>query len=372
MINRNRRQILRALGLMSAVSVFNSSKSPLYAADGSIATAEGVFDLGDFALECGTVLPNAKLVYKTHGRLNADKDNVILYPTQIGAQHNDIEWLIGPGKSLDPERYFVVVLDQLGNGLSSSPSNSPPPFDRARFPAINIRDDVTAHHRLVTKGFGIRRIALVVGYSMGAQQAYQWAVSHPELVDRIAPICGTAKTTPHNAVFLQSLRAALTTDGSWMSGDYHDQPALGMKALARVYAAWGLSQEFYKRELWRTMGFETLEGFVAGFWEKRYGRRDANNLLSMIRTWEQNDLGATPGMNGGVAQALASVKAKATIMASATDLYFTVEDMKSEAALVPKARFQVIPSLWGHMAGAGLNAADAEFIESELRALLAR
>jgi homoserine O-acetyltransferase/O-succinyltransferase len=372
MTNQDRREILRALGIMSAVAVFNSSENRLYAADGSIATEEGVFDLGDLALECGTVLPSAKVAYKTHGRLNADKSNVILYPTQIGAQHNDIEWLIGPGKALDPERHFVIVLDQLGNGLSSSPSNSSPPFDRGRFPAINIRDDVVAQHRLVTEHFGIRHIALVVGYSMGAQQTYQWAVSHPELVERIAPFCGTAKTTPHNAVFLQSLRAALTTDAAWMGGDYHDQPVLGMRALARVYAAWGLSQEFYKQELWRAMGFETLEGFVTGFWEKRYSRRDANNLLSMIRTWELNDLGATPGMTGSAKQALASVKAKATIMASATDLYFTVDDMKSDAAQVPKAKFQVIPSLWGHMAGAGLNAADSGFIESELRSLLAR
>jgi homoserine O-acetyltransferase len=372
MTNQDRRQILRMLGVVSTVSVLSSSEKSLFAGDNFIVTEEGVYDLGEFALESGTVLPGAKVAYKTHGRLNSAKNNVILYPTQIGAQHNDIEWLIGSGKALDTTRYFIVVLDQLGNGLSSSPSNTPPPFDRARFPAINIRDDVAAQHRLVTEHFGIRHIALVVGYSMGAQQTYQWAVSHPEMVERIAPFCGTAKTTPHNAVFLQSLRAALTTDAAWMAGDYREQPVLGMKALARVYAAWGLSQEFYKQELWRSMGFDTLEAFVAGFWEKRYGRRDANNLLSMIRTWEANDVGATPGMKGGARRALASIKAKATIMASGTDLYFTVKDMKAEAALVPKASFRVIPSLWGHMAGAGLNAPDSMVIESELQELLAR
>jgi len=244
-------------------------------------------------------------------------------------------------------------------------------IDHARFPVVNIRDDVQAQHRLVTEHFGIRHVALVVGYSMGAQQAYQWAVSHPDMVERIAPFCGTARTTPHNAVFLQSLRAALTADAAWLNGDYLAQPEIGMKALARVYAAWGLSQQFYKRELWRQMGFETLDGFISGFWEKRYGRRDANNLLSMIRTWELNDVGATPGMDG-LTIALASIRAKATIIASATDLYFTVEDMRTEAAMVRNARFRVIPSLWGHMAGAGLNPADSSFIDDELRALLAR
>jgi len=293
----NRRQFLHSLAAVGAIGWCESPTGPVAAAERT-ASEEGVFDLGSFGLESGIVLPNARIAYKTHGRLNADKSNVILYPTQIGAEHGDVEWPIGPGKALDPDRYFIVVLDQLGNGLSSSPSNSPPPYDRARFPTISIRDDVAAQHRVATERFGIARIALVVGYSMGAQQAYQWAASHPTMVERIAPFCGTAKTTPHNAVFLQGLRAALTADAAWMGGDYGEQPVLGMRAFSRVYAGWGLSQPFYKRELWRQMGFDSLADFLTGFWEKRYGRRDANNLLSMIRTWELNDLGATPGPGG--------------------------------------------------------------------------
>jgi homoserine O-acetyltransferase len=336
-----------------------------------IPTEEGVFELGTFVIESGIALRNTIIVYKTHGRLNADKSNVILYPTPIGAQHSDIEWPIGPGKALDPDRYFIVVLDQLGNGLSSSPSNSPPPYDRARFPTINIRDDVAAQHRLITERFGIRRIALVIGYSMGAQQTYQWAVSYPDMVDRIAPFCGTAKTTPHNAVFLQGLRAALTADAAWMGGDYHEQPVLGLQALSRVYAGWGLSQQFYKQELWRQMGFDSLDNFLTGFWEKRYRHRDANNLLSMIRTWELNDVGAVRDIRGNLENTLRTIKAKTTIMASQTDLYFTVEDMRAEATHVGHARFRIIPSLWGHMAGAGLNSVDSKFIEDEVKALLA-
>lgn len=335
-----------------------------------MSTSEGEFDLGQLKLESGTVLPSAKIAYKTHGRLNASRDNAILYPTPIGAQHGDIEWPIGPGRMLDTERYFIIVADQLGNGLSSSPSNSPPPFDRGRFPQIAIRDDVAAQHRLVVEYFGIRRLALVVGYSMGAQQTYQWAVSHPDIVERIAPYCGTAKTTPHNVVFLQSLRAALTADADWKAGNYEDQPSKGMRAFARVYAAWGLSQPFYKQELWRKLGFDSLEGFVSGFWERRYGRRDANNLLSMVSTWERNDVGATPGINGGLAEALGRIRAKALVMTSQTDLYFTSDDMRSEAALIKGARFEVIPTLWGHMAGAGLDEVDRAFIENRVKALL--
>jgi homoserine O-acetyltransferase len=293
--DKDRRQVLRAVGAISICATFESLVNRVGAQEVKASSQEGVFDLGSFRLESGTVLRGAKIVYKTHGTLNPDKSNAILYPTQIGAQHGDVEWPIGPGNALDPNTHFIVLLDQLGNGLSSSPCNCPPPFDRGRFPAIGIRDDVAAQHRLVTERFGIRRVALVVGYSMGAQQSYQWAVSHPDMVERIAPFCGTAKTTPHNIVFLQSLRAALAADGAWSNGNDEQQPTSGMRALARVYAAWGLSQQFYRQELWRQMGFDTLEGFVMGFWEKRYGRRDANNMLSMIKTWEPNDVGATPG-----------------------------------------------------------------------------
>jgi homoserine O-acetyltransferase len=334
-------------------------------------TGEGLFDLGDMALHSGVLLRQAKLAYKTHGTLNRDKTNVILYPTQYGAQHNDIEWIIGPGRALDPTTHFIIVLDQLGNGLSSSPSNSEPPQDRMRFPTITILDDVSAQHRLVTEGFGIERIALVTGYSMGAEQTFQWAARYPSMVERIAPFCGTAKTTPHNVVFLEGVRAALTTDAAWAEGDYVEPPVRGLRALARVYAGWALSQPFYKRELYRAMDFASLDDFLTGFWERRYLRRDANNLLSMLQTWKLNDLGATPGAGGSHERGLAAITAKATVMASETDLYFTPEDIAADAAHVAGARFRVIPSVWGHMAGGGFNPADNAFIEAEIKALLA-
>jgi homoserine O-acetyltransferase len=316
-------------------------------------------------------LPNAKLGYKTQGRLNADKSNIILYPTPYPAQHGDIEWLIGPGRALDPDKYFIIVLDQPGNGLSSSPSNTPSPLDRMNFPTITIRDDVAAQHRLVSSGFGIRRVALVTGWSMGAQQTFQWAASHPDMVERIAPFCGTAKTTLHNAVFLQSVRSALPADAAWMDGNYKDELVKGVRAFSRVYAGWAFSQPFYKQGLYRQLGFTSLEDFIAGFWEKRYSRRDANNLLSMLRTWQLNDVGGTPG-GGSLEWALGAIKAKATVMAGQTNLYFTPADIEAEAAGIPGARFRVIPSLWGHRAGAGLNPTDSHFIETEIEGLLQR
>ncbi len=367
----SRRDALRVLA-GSALAVPVASSFAVAGQSQPQLPSEGVFELGDLRLESGATLPNAKIAYKTHGRLNGAKSNVILYPTSYAAQHGDIEWLIGSGKALDPEKHFIIVLDQLGNGLSSSPSNTPAPFDRMRFPAITIRDDVSAQHKLVTAGFGIQRIALVTGWSMGAQQTFQWAVSHPDMVERIAPFCGTAKTTPHNFVFLQSLRSALTTDVAWMKGDYQNQPVQGVRAFSHVYAGWAFSQPFYKQQLYRQLNFNSLEDFISGFWEQRYARRDANNLLSMVRTWQLNDVGATPGFGGSLDSALRSIKAKAVVMAGQTDLYFTAADIEAEAGQIPGARFVTIPSIWGHMAGLGLNQVDNQFIDKEIRALLAR
>jgi homoserine O-acetyltransferase len=317
------------------------------------------------------MLPKAFIGYKTHGRLNNKRDNAILYPTQFAAQHADIEWLIGPGKALDPDHYFIVVLDQLGNGISSSPSNTPTPLDRMRFPAVTIGDDVTAQHRLVTEGFRVQRVALVTGYSMGAQQAYAWAVRYPALVDRIAPFCGTARTTAHNQVFLDGVRAALTADPAWLDGNYQTPPVRGLRALARVYAGWGFSQDFYNQGLYRQLGFATVEDVITGFWEPRYMRRDANNLLSMLRTWHLNDVSLYSPFNGDLGRALGTIRAKTAVLASQTDLYFRPLDVEAEAKLIPQARFGIIPSLWGHMAGAGINPVDSAFIDAELKTLLA-
>jgi homoserine O-acetyltransferase len=336
------------------------------------ASGDELFDLGDLVLQSGATLREAKLAFKAHGRLNADKSNAIVYPTPYSAHHSDVEWPIGAGKALDPEKYFIIVPDMLGNGLSSSPSNTPPPYDRARFPHVTIHDNVVAQHRLVTERFALTRLALVLGWSMGAQQTFQWAVSHPDMVERIAPSCGTARTTPHNLVFLEGIAAALTADAAWMEGWYDRQPDKGLRAFARVYAGWGFSQPFYRRGLWREMGFSSLEDFLVGFWEKRFLRRDANNLLAMLWTWQHNDVGATPGFGGSLEKALGSIRARALVLAGETDLYFTPADIESDASHIPGAQFRVIPSVWGHQAGNGLNAVDARFVDDALKELLSQ
>ncbi len=132
-----------------------------------------LFPLGDVVLQSGVTLRGAMLAYKTYGALNAARDNTIVMPTFFGGQHMDTEAMMAPGRALDPAKFFIIVPNMLGIGLSSSPSNTPPPFDRAAFPHVTLYDNVRCQHRLVTEHLGIDRLKLVVGFSMGAQQAFQ-------------------------------------------------------------------------------------------------------------------------------------------------------------------------------------------------------
>jgi homoserine O-acetyltransferase/O-succinyltransferase len=333
-----------------------------------------VHEIPDFTLECGVTLRPARVAYQTYGTLAEDRSNAIVYPTWYSGRHWDNEWLIGEGMALDPERWFIIVPNMLGNGLSSSPSNTPPPHDRARFPRISVRDNVESQYRLVTEVFGIETLPLVLGWSMGAGQTYQWAVSHPEMVQRVLPFCGSPRTAPHNQVFLDSLRAALTAsvgfDGGWYPPD--DWPVGGLRAFARIYAGWGFSQAFYMGETWREMGYTSLEDFLVSFWEGFFlDERDANNLLTMLWTWQHGDIGATPGFDGSFEAALGSIEAKAIVMPGLKDLYFPPEDNEYEVAHMPNAELRVIPGVWGHFAGGGANPVDTAFIDQGLRDLLA-
>ncbi|TYL24967.1 alpha/beta fold hydrolase, partial [Streptococcus pyogenes] len=152
---------------------------------------------------------------KTFGKLNAKKDNVIVFPTWYSGQHVDNEWLIGKGMTLDPAKYFIIIPNMFGNGLSSSPSNTPEPYNKSRFPQVTAYDNVRAQHQLVTEKFGVKKLKLVVGWSMGALQTFHWGAMYPDMVERIAPFCGSAKCSRHNFVFLEGVKAALTADSAW-------------------------------------------------------------------------------------------------------------------------------------------------------------
>ncbi|VTZ51445.1 Hydrolase alpha/beta [Methylocella tundrae] len=332
-----------------------------------------IFELGDVVLQSKKTLRGAKLAYKTYGALNAKKDNAIVYPTWYSGQHYENEWLIGEGMALDPRKYFVIVPNMFGNGLSTSPSNAPEPYNQARFPNVTAYDNVRQQYRLVTEKFGIESLELVTGWSMGALQTYHWGALYPDMVKRILPFAGSAKCSRHNFVFLEGVKAALTADAAFQDGWYRSPPTKGLRAMARVYAGWGFSQAFYREELdIKAMGYASLEDFLVGFWEGIFLPRDANNLLTMLWTWQNGDISNNEVFNGDFPKALAAIKSKAFIMPSKTDLYFPPEDNAFEVAHMPNAELRVIDSIWGHFAGGpGTSPADVKTLDAALRELLA-
>src|SRR5699024_425229 len=330
-----------------------------------------IFELGNVTLQAGETLSNAFLAFKTYGTLNQDKSNVIVYPTAFGDTHENNEWLISEGMALDPEKYFIIVPNLLGNGVSSSPSNTPGTFDQAHFPNVTIYDNVQIQHRLLTEQFGIQKIALVVGWSMGGIQAFQWGASYPDMVERIAPFNGAAKTWPHTYVVLDGMKAALMAAIHFDSNKRNELTFEHMRAVGCVYAGWGVSQAFYREELYRELGFHSLEDFVAGVWENSFMKMEPHNVLAMLWTGQFADISANELYNGDFKKALRSIKAHACIMPGSTDLFCTSDDNEYEANHMLHADFKPIDSIWGHFAGRGLNEADNTFIDDNLKNLLA-
>lgn len=309
-----------------------------------------IFELGDVRLQSGETLRNARLAYATYGNLNSTGGNVVLLPTFYTGTHLRNEALFGTGRAVDPARHFIVSINLFGNGFSSSPSNLAPPQDGSRFPHVTLFDNVACQHRLLTEYLGVRRIALIVGWSMAGMQAYQWAAQYPEMVEAILPYCASARCSPINHAFLDGPKAALQADADWCGGEYGTPPERGLRAFARVYVAWAYSAKFFKEGLYRQMGFESLESLVRE-WEADHLRWDANDLLAKIWTWQHADISDNRIYDGNFDGALRAIRARAIVMPSSTDMYFVPDDNEAEVEGMPRAELRTFDTAWGHCVG---------------------
>jgi homoserine O-acetyltransferase len=335
-----------------------------------MATDYEIFELGRTELQSGAAIANAVLAYTVHGTLNAARDNAVVLPTYYTGVHGSNEWLFGPGRPIDPARHFIVTINMMGNGLSSSPSNTPPPCDAARFPGVTLYDNVRCQHRLLTERLGVRHIALVTGWSMAGCQTYQWAAQYPAMVKAILPFCASARTSPHNIVFLEGVKAALQADQDWKGGDYTAPPTRGLRAFARVYAGWAYSQTFFREALHRELGFETWEELLLD-WERDNLEWDANDLLAMLWSWQKGDISANALYGGDFSRALGSIRARAILVPCTQDLYFPPEDNEIEVRQMPNADLRPYDSPWGHcVASAGKVPAFARFLDGCFSELL--
>lgn len=319
-----------------------------------------LYDIGDHPLEEGGTIQNCTLAYATFGELNAAKDNAIVVPTWYSGTSKIMEQVyIGEGHALDPRTYFIIVINQIGNGLSISPHNTDGAQGGANFPHVRIGDDVRAQHKLVTEKYGLTELALVVGGSMGAQQTYEWAVRYPDMVKRAAPIAGTAQNTYHDFLFTDTLIEAITTDPGWQGGAYQDvnEVAAGLRRHARLWAVMGWSTEFFKQEEWRPLGFTSADHFMDAFMIPYFGAMDPNNLLTMAWKWQRGDVARIT--DGDLAAALGRIKAKTFVMPIDEDMFFPPRDCEAEQKMVPNSEFRVIKTIHGHL---GLFGTDPNYI----------
>lgn len=306
-----------------------------------------LFRLGDFPLDGGGMLADAVLGWRSWGQLSPGGDNAVLLPCYYTGTSDSHAPLIGRGRALDPGRWFIVATDLFGNGRSTSPSHAATPEARAAFPRVSIADNVRAQARLLDS-LGVRRLALVHGWSMGAIQSWFWAAMYPDMVAAILPACGAARCWPQNRAFLEGVRAALTADCAWQDGAYRTPPERGLRAFGRAYAGWAFSPRFFREQLYRAQGHDTLEDLLTA-WEEDHLGWDAADLVAMLDTWAGADVGS---LGAGWQEVLQGIRARAIVMPCDEDRYFTLEENAIEAALPPNAELRAIYSPYGHTAGA--------------------
>jgi homoserine O-acetyltransferase/O-succinyltransferase len=329
------------------------------------------FNLGNFELESGDQIRDLKLAYATFGTLSPDRSNAVLFPTWYSGTSKSLEQAyVGVGRALDPTKYFIILVNQIGNGLSSAPSQEPQPFNGPRFPRISIADDVRAQQKLISKKFGIESLALVLGGSMGAQQTFEWAVRFPDQVKRIAPIAGTARVTPHNKLLVQTFIDAMTSDPAFEDGWYREGAVhRGLRRHARIFAASGFTSDLLNTAAWRDIGFTSLDDFVAGFVENHFLPQDPNNLILLLQKWQGGDVSRIAG--GDLKAALARIKAKAAVIAIEEDLFFPLKDIAAEQKLIPNSTLKHVSSPWGHLSLFGADANYNAAVDQHLKDLLA-
>jgi homoserine O-acetyltransferase/O-succinyltransferase len=327
------------------------------------------YAMGDLKLESGEVIKDFAISYVTHGTLNAKKSNAILMVTALTGNHHRLDFLIGPGKALDTNTFFVIATDAIGNGLTTSPSNSKLQ-PRMQFPRFGMRDMVESQRRLLKDKLGIDHVVTVIGPSMGGMQALQWGVSHPDVMDSLVALVPLARTPAWSVLIVDASRKAIMLDPAWNSGNYTSIPANGVRLWRDVLGfAAARSPEWYREQFPRPLDvlpwLRTQEDAVLNAF-------DPNDFIYQSWASETHDVGATPGMNGDYARALASIKAKTLIMTGVKDLLNPEWEALEAARHIPDVRTVTInpDSVTGHMAAGGFRPADVEQINAEVTKFL--
>jgi homoserine O-acetyltransferase len=311
--------------------------------------------LGDFKLESGEVIHDCRIGYRTFGTLNKDKSNAILFPTWALGTTEQLASNIGTGKLVDSAQYYVIAVDALANGVSSSPSNSPLQ-PRMNFPKVTIGDMVNTQHELLTRVLHVNHVKAVVGISMGGMQTFQWIVSYPDFMDKAVPIVGSPRVTPYDMVFLRAQLRAITNDPGWNNGNYTENPA--RVAEAEFFALILTTPDDYNKHMTRERVAEELDKAKAtkGF--------DSNDKIRQLEAILALDVSASFG--GSMERAAAAVKARVFVIPAMKDRAVNPAPALEFARLL-HAKTLELDSDCGHLSpgceSEKLNPAVAEFLD---------
>ena len=342
---RERRERTAMRRLRAALGPGAPDRSPIVP---GMSFIESNLPLDDFPLARGGVLRDAQITYRVHGEIEGGE--AIMLPHMYSGSMDSMAGFLAPDGPIDADACAVITPAMLGAGASTSPTNAHPDQRGVAFPALATADDVAVQKALLDH-LGVSRLRLLVGFSMGAQQALRFAVTYHEMVQRLVLIAGPARTTAYGRIVAQSLGEAITGGPGWrVDGDALE----GRHRHARLMSILGATHEAFLPHRIAEAGVEDHEAFIREIFEADYGSQDANNLLCQIERWH----GADVADGGDLVRALARVTCRTDVIALAGDRLFPPEEVVEQARLLPDCEVHVVGSAWGHYAMGGFDAAD--------------
>jgi len=309
---------------------------------------------GGFKLESGEELASPVIAYHSYGTLNKEGNNVIWICHALTANSDVANWwtgLFGENNVFDPSKYFIVCANVLGScygstgPLSENPENGKPYFHD--FPFLSIRDLTKAHINL-RKHLEIKSIKMLVGGSLGGQQALEWAIEEPKIINRLILIATNAIHSPWGIAFNESQRMAIQTDPSFL----RQSPDAGLAGLRtarsiamlsyRTYETYQLSQEDRNRKLGEEAKAATYQRYQGDKLVKRF---NAFSYISLLNAMDSHDVGRN---RPSIEYALQQVQAPTLVLSINSDLLFPIDEQRLLAMFIPKATHKIIDSLYGH------------------------
>lgn len=322
------------------------------------------FDIPNFKFRNGTTLSHVRLAYK---QFNQSATKIALLPTCFrGRIHSTPNFSQGALRD-----YRVIVVALLGNGESSSPSNT-----LGFPPTITYQDCIHAQHYLLTQGLGIKSVDVMVGFSMGGQCTYHWMALHPQMIKNAVVICSSSRTSRHNYQFLEGPKAALENSVDYVAASERKEVGRletprGVRAFGKAYSAWLTSASWFENQLYQELGYQSLSEWDHAVTDINYRGWDPDDLLVMLRMWQSGDISlCNPEWGGSLEVALSAINTPVLLLPCQTDQYFQWSASEKEARLLPNAKCEIIPSVWGHLAGSGSSRQDNDWLDNQIKEFL--